>query len=117
MKRVMALLLSVVLLAGMVTACSSSTSVSTASESKASDSSAPKSTESGTSATTTEKKGKVTLTFFTGKVETIDVMNEIINAFNASQDRITVVQEYQKDASNVIKIKFASGDVPDIMTT
>lgn len=60
---------------------------------------------------------RVTIKLFTGKIETIDVMNEIIKDFNDSQDRITVVQEYQKDASNIIKIKFASNEVPDIMTT
>lgn len=108
----MSLLLSVVLLAGMVTACSGK-----ASESTTAGSTAPDGTAAATETTAEVKTGKVTLTFFTGKVETIDVMNEIINEFNASQDRITVVQEYQKDASNVIKIKFASGDVPDIMTT
>lgn len=62
-------------------------------------------------------KEHVTLKLFTGKIETIDVINEIINEFNSSQSRITVEQEYQKDASNIIKVKFASGDVPDIMTT
>ena len=62
------------------------------------------------------KPEHVNLKLFTGKIETIDVMNDIINDFNASQDRITVEQEYQKDASNIIKIKFASGQVPDIMT-
>ena len=60
---------------------------------------------------------KVRIKLFTGKIETIDVMDEIIADFNASQDRIEVEQEYQKDASNIIKIKFASGEVPDIMTT
>ncbi len=64
-----------------------------------------------------ESGEKVTIKLFTGKIETIDVMNTIINSFNESQDRITVVQEYQKDASNIIKIKFASDEVPDIMTT
>lgn len=64
-----------------------------------------------------ESNKRVTIKLFTGKIETIDVMNEIINDFNNSQDRITVVQEYQKDASNIIKIKFASNEVPDIMTT
>lgn len=112
MKRVMALLLSIVLLASMATGCSSK-----ATDSTAGSTAAPDGTAVGTQAAEETKAGKVTLTFFTGKVETIDVMNEIINEFNASQDRITVVQEYQKDASNVIKIKFASGDVPDIMTT
>ncbi len=57
------------------------------------------------------------LSFFTGKVETVDLMDEIIADFNAQSDGITVEQEYQKDASNIIKIKFASGEAPDIMTT
>ncbi len=67
----------------------------------------------------TDKKSaeKVNLKFFTGKQETIEVLNEIIDEFNQSQDHIHVEQEYQKDASNVIKIKFASNEVPDIMTT
>lgn len=66
---------------------------------------------------TTKNAEKVNIKLFTGKIETIDVMNEIIGDFNKSQDRITVEQEYQKDASNIIKIKFASNEVPDIMTT
>lgn len=66
---------------------------------------------------TTKSAQKVNIKLFTGKIETIDVMNEIIDDFNKSQDRITVEQEYQKDASNIIKIKFASNEVPDIMTT
>lgn len=78
----------------------------------------PAKEDTQTSSTEMEASGeKVTLTLFTGKIETIDVMGEIINDFNNSQDRITVVQEYQKDASNIIKIKFASNEVPDIMTT
>jgi raffinose/stachyose/melibiose transport system substrate-binding protein len=72
---------------------------------------------SGTSNEGNTKSDKVKLKFFTGKIETIDIINEIINDFNASQNRITVEQEYQKDASNIIKIKFASADIPDIMTT
>ena len=59
----------------------------------------------------------VDLTFFTGKVETIDVIDEIMADYNALGKGITVEQEYQNDASNIIKIKFASGEVPDIMTT
>lgn len=59
----------------------------------------------------------VDLAFFTGKVETIDVIDEIMANYNALGKGITVEQEYQNDASNIIKIKFASGEVPDIMTT
>ena len=57
------------------------------------------------------------MTFFTGKVETVDLLDEIIAGFNAQSGGITVEQEYQNDASNIIKIKFASGEAPDIMTT
>ena len=65
-----------------------------------------------------EKPAKdVDLTFFTGKVETVDLLDEIIAGFNAQSSGITVEQEYQNDASNIIKIKFASGEAPDIMTT
>lgn len=65
-----------------------------------------------------EKPAKdVDLTFFTGKVETVGLLDEIIAGFNAQSGGITVEQEYQNDASNIIKIKFASGEAPDIMTT
>ncbi|HEX7057137.1 MAG TPA: extracellular solute-binding protein [Bacilli bacterium] len=59
---------------------------------------------------------KVKLKFFTGKVETVDLMNQLIDKFNSTHPNIQVEQEYQKDASNVIKVKFASGDIPDITT-
>ena len=59
----------------------------------------------------------VNLSFFTGKVETIDLLDEIIAEYNAQSNGITVEQEYQQDASNIIKIKFASDAVPDVMTT
>lgn len=59
----------------------------------------------------------VKLDFFTGKVETVDLLDEIIAEYNAQSGGITVEQEYQNDASNIIKIKFASGEEPDVMTT
>ena len=71
----------------------------------------------GTTETSGSKEKDVDLRFFTGKVETVDVIDEIIADFNAQSQGITVEQEYQNDASNIIKIKFASGEVPDIMTT
>lgn len=84
------------------------------------DAASPEEADDGEEEARAEEAGsgeKVTIKLFTGKIETIDVMNEIIEDFNQSQDRITVEQEYQKDASNIIKIKFASDEVPDIMTT
>ncbi len=59
----------------------------------------------------------INLSFFTGKVETIDLLDEIIADYNAQSNGITVEQEFQQDASNIIKIKFASDAVPDVMTT
>ena len=94
-KRLIAVLLTAVMVLGMTAGCGKSGE-----------------SESGTNAD--GEKGNLKL--FTGKIETIDVMDEIIDDFNNSQDRIVVEQEYQKDASNVIKIKFASDEVPDIMT-
>ena len=57
------------------------------------------------------------VSFFTGKIETVDLLNEIIDGFNAANPGIVVEQEYQNDASSIIKVKFASGVVPDVMTT
>lgn len=64
----------------------------------------------------TKAAAKVKIKFFTGKVETVDLVNKMIAEFNAKNPGIVVEQEFQKDASNAIKIKFASGDVPDITT-
>jgi len=97
--------------------CSSAKSNTAVETKKDTATEAPKDTTVKADDTTAGKAEHVTLKFFTGKIETIDLMNEIINEFNSSQDRITVEQEYQKDASNIIKIKFASEQVPDIMTT
>lgn len=106
-KRFLSILLCCVLIAGLLSGCSTSGN---------------KSTDNTTGSTnqtnlTDTKAEHVTLKLFTGKIETIDLMNDIINDFNNSQDRITVEQEYQKDASNIIKIKFAADQAPDIMTT
>lgn len=57
------------------------------------------------------------VSFFTGKIETVDLLNEIIDGFNAANPGIVVEQEYQNDASSIIKVKFASGEVPYVMTT
>ncbi len=107
MKRLISMMLSTVLVAGTFAGCTSPASTSSVGT-------VPEAVSSQTGSASGEH---VNLKLFTGKIETIDLMNEIINDFNSSQDKITVEQEYQKDASNIIKIKFASGQVPDIMTT
>lgn len=72
--------------------------------------------EPGTAKPTETKKTQVAVKFFTGKNETVDWMNSLIKKFNTENPGIVVEQEFQKDASNVIKVKFASGDVPDLLT-
>ncbi|MGB8450712.1 MAG: extracellular solute-binding protein [Anaerocolumna sp.] len=109
-KRFISILLCCVMVAGMLTGCSTS-------DNKQKGALKDTTTDVKEGDTTTGKAEHVTLKLFTGKIETIDLMNEIINEFNESQDRITVEQEYQKDASNIIKIKFAAEQAPDIMTT
>ncbi|GKX30344.1 hypothetical protein SH1V18_28240 [Vallitalea longa] len=74
------------------------------------------STEDTDEAKPAAKDEVVHIKLFTGKVETVDLMNEIIDEFNGLHPNIVVEQEFQKDASNVIKVKFASDDVPDITT-
>ena len=112
-KQILSILLSLALMASMLSGCGKAGN---------SEQTTPTNQSNGNTAETGTKEDgakeeHVTLKFFTGKIETIDLMNEIINEFNASQDRITVEQEYQKDASNIIKIKFAADQAPDIMTT
>lgn len=107
MKKVLALLMAVVLIMGSLTACSKSGESAEKTES----------TESGKKETTGKDGKKTNIAFFTGKVETVDLIDQIIADYNAQSNGITVEQEYQADASNIIKIKFASGEAPDVMTT
>jgi len=63
-----------------------------------------------------ESSGPVTVRVFNGKAEAVEWLNGVIAKFNAANPNIKVVQEFQKDASSMIKVKLASGDVPDIVT-
>lgn len=56
------------------------------------------------------------ITYFSGRVETVEWTDEKIAQFEELEDAITVEHEFQKDASNVMKVKLASGQVPDITT-
>lgn len=67
-------------------------------------------------ATGTTEPESVTVNFFTGKTETVEWMDALIAEFEAENPEIRVEQEFQQDASNVIKVKLASGDIPDIST-
>ena len=110
MKRLFALVLAICMIATMFAGCGQQAGTPTE----------PKANQAGTNEgeKEEEKPAKdVDLAFFTGKVETVDLLDEIIADFNAQSGGITVEQEYQNDASNIINIKFASGEAPDIMTT
>lgn len=110
MKKLIPILLCVALILTAFAGCAKT-------EPPATDADQPAPSAAAEESAAPETAGTVHLTLFTGKAEAIDVMNEIINAFNAENPGIVVMQEYQKDASNVIKVKFASGDEPDIVTT
>lgn len=109
MKRTIALILASCLLLSCFAGCTS--------QGGQTQSPPPGGNQTQTPASNPPEKRDVDLTFFTGKVETVDLIDGIITDFNAQSGGVTVEQEYQNDASNIIKIKFASGEAPDVMTT
>ncbi|MCR4777810.1 MAG: extracellular solute-binding protein [Lachnospiraceae bacterium] len=112
MKKILATLLVACMLVGSFAGCGSKGDIS------APDSAVPSGSNSDTQKNTSSNETKnVNLTFFTGKVETVDLIDSIIADYNAQSNGVKVEQEYQADASNIIKIKFASGEAPDVMTT
>lgn len=108
------MLLILTMIAALLSACGSDNKDNA--KSSASAPASVKPSESAASADTSKPQEKVTLKFFTGKVETVELINDMIAKFESENPNIKVEQEYQKDASSVIKVKFASGDVPDITT-
>ncbi|WP_419886040.1 ABC transporter substrate-binding protein [Paenibacillus sp. B-A-8] len=58
--------------------------------------------------------GQVKLSFLQGNPEMVEWFNTVIDEFNKQNPGITVVQENSKEPENLLKVKFASGDVPDI---
>lgn len=77
-------------------------------------SSASASTSASASPEASESK-PAKLTVLNGTVEAVDWLNEQIKAFEAKNPNITIEQEFQKTASDVLKVKIASGDTPDIV--
>lgn len=62
----------------------------------------------------TTKGTPVKLTFLQGNPEMVEWFNSAIEEFNKKNPEIKVVQENSKEPENLLKVKFASGDVPDI---
>lgn len=92
MKRVIAVLMTAALSAGMLAGCGGS-----GEDEKSSGS------------------GKVELEFFTQKREASETFDKIIEAFNESQDEIVVTQNIVPDATSVLMSRAATGDLPDII--
>lgn len=125
MKKVLALMLSLLLVLSVLGGCSNSDkdtsddkdSVTTTVKAEGEGAKDVEADDSTDDSENEMNDGEVVhIKFFTGKVETVDLLNELIDEFNAKNPNIVVEQEFQKDASNVIKVKFASGDIPDIVT-
>src|SRR6056297_3532617 len=63
-----------------------------------------------------QEEEAVTISYFSGRVETVEWTDNIIEEFEQEYPGIRVEHEFQKDASNVIKMKLASNEVPDLTT-
>ena len=59
---------------------------------------------------------KTEIKYFSGRVETVEWEDAKIAEFEKLNPSISVDHEFQKDASNVIKVKLASGEIPDLTT-
>ena len=62
------------------------------------------------------KEDKTTIKYFSGRVETVGWEEEKIAEFEKLHPDIDVEFEFQKDASNIMKVKLASSEMPDITT-
>lgn len=56
------------------------------------------------------------ISYFSGRVETVEWDTKQVADFEKLNPTIKVEFEFQKDASNVIKVKIASAQIPDIST-
>jgi raffinose/stachyose/melibiose transport system substrate-binding protein len=78
-------------------------------------SSSAKNTSAASSQTSTAAQTK--LVFYSGTAELVDFWNTFFSEYNsANKDGITVEQQYQKEATNTLQVKMASGDVPDLIS-
>ena len=59
---------------------------------------------------------KTTITFLNGKAEAVDWVDAVIEDFEAEYPNIEVIHEFNKDASNALKVKISGDDIPDITT-
>ena len=109
MKRIFAVLLCVVMMLSVLTACSDSGTAGTETPAEAA---APAPTEA---AAETPAQQDVTLHLFHQKQEAQEAFAQIIDAFHAEYPYITVEQEIvTNDPAAILKARIATGEVPDI---
>lgn len=72
----------------------------------------PNSTADGTSAVSSEP---VTIHFFNAIIENVDWYEGVIDRFESENPGIKVEMEFQKDYDAALKVKFQTGDVPEII--
>ena len=109
MKRIYAVLLCVVMMLSVLTACGAS---GTAGTETPAETAAPAPTEA---AAETPAQQDVTLHLFHQKQEAQEAFAQIIDAFHAEYPYITVEQEIvTNDPAAILKARIATGEVPDI---
>ena len=73
--------------------------------------SSPKDNVSGTA-----DNKPITIEFLNQKRESIDVLTQIVNQYNSSQDKVTVKLNSPAEAATVISSRAASGNMPEVFT-
>jgi raffinose/stachyose/melibiose transport system substrate-binding protein len=120
-KRVLAMLLTGAMSAGLLAGCGSSGSSAPAAESvaeNATQSAAPaaESTEATASEAATEDSGEINI--FISSPEYADAMNTLIEEYQSVVPNVTINYETtQNDYPTMLKAKINSGDVPDIFSS
>jgi len=90
-KKIVAVLASTFLLAGLLAGCASNANGS-------------------------KKAATAKLVFLNGSVQLVDYYNTLFKTYNSTnKDNITIEQEYQTDATTNLQVRMAAGDVPDII--
>lgn len=106
MKKIIALVLTIALMATLLTGCLNSAATTTA----------PAATSDASQTTTKAASGeKVSIEFFQYKREAQTTFDTLIQKFQLANPDITITQNAPADAGTVIKTRVASGDVPTII--
>lgn len=71
--------------------------------------------ENSTSGNNGKSSEPVKITILNGMVEGVDWLNDQIKTFNAQNPDIKVEQEFQKEATGILKVKIAANQYPDLL--